>query len=80
GDLFEPAQYKYAWTLFDEDAYEDAADVFIQILDRLLPRNAPKEPDAALATVDRNRADVARDSLRGLNLCFIRLGGPKALN
>lgn len=80
GDLFEPAQYKYAWTLFDEDAYEDAADVFIQILDRLLPRNAPKEPDAALATVDRNRADLARDSLRGLNLCFIRLGGPKALN
>jgi tetratricopeptide (TPR) repeat protein len=80
GDLFEPAQYKYAWTLFDQDEFEASADIFIQMLDRLLANNAPKEPEAALATVNKDRQDIARDALRGLNLCFIRLGGPKALN
>jgi TolA-binding protein len=80
GQLFEPAQYKYAWTLFDQDEFEEASDVFIRILDRLLPKDAPKEPEAALAAVDKSKADIARDALRGLKLSFVKLGGPKAFN
>jgi TolA-binding protein len=79
GPLFEPAQYKYAWSLFDQDEYEEAIGVFIQILDRLLPQNPPLDAEAALAQVQKEKVDFARDSMRGLNLGFSELGGAKAL-
>ncbi|HET7797262.1 MAG TPA: tetratricopeptide repeat protein, partial [Nevskia sp.] len=66
--FFESAQYKYGWTLFKQAKYDTALPVFFSILDRELPPGELEDPDAALAAVDKNKADLAASSLRVCSL------------
>ena len=74
------AQYKYAWSLYKQAAYEPAATVFLDILDRELPAGSLQDPDIALAGVARDRRERATESLRVAALSFAALGGGKALS
>lgn len=74
------AQYKYAWARYKQGAFEDAATVFLAILDRDLPPGTLQDPQTALAGVSRDRAERARESLRVAALSFAALGGGKALS
>lgn len=78
--LFEHAQYKYGWSLFKQNKYEQALPVFLAILDRDLPPGELADPAAALAAVARNKRQFASDSLRVSSLSFAALGGGKAVN
>ncbi|HZP11600.1 MAG TPA: tetratricopeptide repeat protein [Nevskiaceae bacterium] len=78
--FFEPAQYKYGWSLFKQSQYEPALVVFCQILDRELPPGVGANPQIALAAVDQGKRDVAKDALRVAGLSFAALGGGEAVN
>lgn len=78
--FFESAQYKYGWTLFKQAKYDTALPVFFSILDRELPPGELEDPDAALAAVDKNKADLAASSLRVCSLSFAAQGGGSAIN
>ena len=77
---FDYAQYKYAWSRYKQGAFEEAATVFLAILDRDLPAGTLQDPQAALAGVPRDRAERARESLRVAALSFASLGGGPALS
>ncbi|MES2682059.1 MAG: tetratricopeptide repeat protein [Pseudomonadota bacterium] len=78
--FFEPAQYKYGWSLFKQSRFDDALPVFFAILDRELPPGELKDVDAALKAVDKGKADLAKDSLRVTSLTFAIMGGGPAVN
>jgi len=78
--FFEPAQYKYGWSLFKQSRFDDALPVFFAILDRELPPGELKDVDAALKAVQKGKADLAKDSLRVTSLIFAVMGGGPAIN
>ena len=78
--FFEPAQYKYGWSLFKQSRFDDALPVFFAILDRELPPGELKDVDAALKAVQKGKADLAKDSLRVTSLAFSVMGGGPAVN
>lgn len=77
---FEYAQYKYAWSLYKQSDYANAASVFLTILDRDLPPGTLQDADAALAGVAKHKTERARESLRVAALSFAALGGGPALS
>jgi TolA-binding protein len=77
---FEPAQYKYGWTLYKQSKYAEALPVFLAILDRTLPQGAPDDPAQALATLAPGKSEMSGDALRIASLSFAALGGGKAIN
>ncbi len=78
--FFEPAQYKYGWSLFKQSRFDDALPVFFAILERELPPGELQDVDAALKAVNKGKADLAKDSLRVTSLAFAVLGGGPAVN
>lgn len=78
--FFEPAQYKYGWSLFKQSRFDDALPVFFAILDRELPPGELNDVEAALKAVDKGKADLAKDSLRVTSLAFAIKGGGPAVN
>ena len=74
------AQYKYAWTLYKQSRYEQAASVFLAMLDRDLPPGEPEDAAAALAGVARDKSERTAESLRLLGLSFAALGGGPAVS
>lgn len=78
--FYESAQYKYGWSLFKQTKYDEARPVFFAILDRELPPGQLEDPDAALAAVEKSKADLAASSLRVCSLSFAAEGGGKAIN
>ncbi len=78
--LFEPAQYKFGWTLFQESRYEEAIDVFAAILERDLPYGDLVDAKMALASVARPKVEAVSESLRVTSLSFAALGGGPAIN
>lgn len=78
--FFEPAQYKYGWSLFKQSRFDDALPVFFAILDRELPPGELKNVDQALQAVQKGKADLAKDSLRVTSLAFAVMGGGPAVN
>jgi tetratricopeptide (TPR) repeat protein len=77
---FEPAQYKYAWSLFKQDKYEPAIPILFSILERELPRGELGDPAAALGAVAKGKSLFASDALHIVSLSFAALGGGKAVN
>jgi cellulose synthase operon protein C len=77
---FEPAQYKYGWSLFKQSRFDDALPVFFAILDRELPPGELNDVEAALKSVQKGKADLAKDSLRVTSLAFAIMGGGPAVN
>jgi tetratricopeptide (TPR) repeat protein len=77
---FEPAQYKYGWSLFKLSQYEPAVQVFCAVLDRELPAGVAASPQKALEGVAPGKRDVAKDALRVTGLGFAALGGGEAIN
>lgn len=77
---YEPAQYKYGWSLYQQGRYEDAVPVFLAILERELPPGELDDPVAALSGVGARQAEVASESLRVLGLSFAALGGGPAVS
>ncbi|MDB5974625.1 MAG: hypothetical protein JWR07_1385 [Nevskia sp.] len=78
--FFVSAQYKYGWSLFQQQKYAEDIAVFFTILDRDLPPGELDDPEAALKAVPVTRVDLARDGLRVSSLSFTALGGGKAIN
>jgi len=78
--FFEPAQYKYGWTLFKQSRFDEALPVFFAILDRELPPGELGDVDGALSAVQKGKADLAKDSLRVTSLAFAVMGGGPAMN
>jgi cellulose synthase operon protein C len=75
----EPAQYKYAWALFQQHQYAQALPVLLAILDRELARGELHDPEAALAQLAVAKADMVAESLRIAGLSFAALGGGIAI-
>jgi tetratricopeptide (TPR) repeat protein len=75
--FFEPAQYKYAWSLFKQNKIDEALPVFFAILDRELP---PGEVVDSQQAFSRTKADLAKDSLRVTSLAFASQNGGASLN
>lgn len=78
--LFEAAQYKYGWSLYQQHKYGDALPVFLAILDRDLPRGELEDAQTALTAVDPAKAEFAGEALRVAGLSFAALGGGLAIN
>lgn len=78
--FFEPAEYKYGWSLFKQQKYAEDIAVFFFILGRELPPGELEDPKAALAKVRKGKADLAKDALRVVSLSFAELGGGPAIN
>ena len=79
--FFEPAQYKYGWSRYKQGKYTEAVDVFVAILDHVLPQDASFfDPTLVLAQVRGTQADYAKDALRVISLSFANLGGGTAAN
>lgn len=80
GKLFQPAEFKYGWTLYKQAMYPEALPVFLGILDRELPQGEIRSTDQAFASVKRDRLEMAQDSLRVASLSLAAMGGGSALN
>ena len=78
--FFEPAEYKYGWSLFKQQKYEQDIAVFFFILGRELPAGELADPKAALAKVRKGKVDLAKDAVRVVSLSFAELGGGPAVN
>ncbi|TAM11390.1 MAG: tetratricopeptide repeat protein [Nevskiaceae bacterium] len=78
--LYATAQYKYGWSLYKQQHYDDAIAVFFNILDHDLPKDASADPDKALENVEKDKYDIAKDALRVTSLAFTALGGGPAVN
>ena len=78
--LFKPAQYKYGWSLFQQNKYKQALAVFLPILDRDLPPGKLTEISAALTAAINSKNPYATEILRVSSLSFAALGGGKAIN
>jgi TolA-binding protein len=78
--FFVPAQYKYGWSLYQQDKYAQGINVFYTILDRELPPGQLDDLDAAIKAVPQAKSDLVHDSLRVTSLSFTSLGGGKAIN
>ncbi|WP_022977674.1 tetratricopeptide repeat protein [Nevskia ramosa] len=76
---FEPAQFKYGWTLFRQAKHDEALTVFYAILDRELPPGELADPKAALAAVKPGKLDMATEVLRVTGLSLAALGGGRSL-
>lgn len=74
---FEPAQYKYGWTLYQQGKYEQAIPVFSAILARQWPNGGMQ--NGALPPADAGN-ELATESLRVLGLSFAALGGGPAIS
>jgi len=77
--FFEPAQYKYGWSLYKQAKYDAAITSFFQILDRELPEGEVTRVDA-VEKVKKGKNDLVRDSLRVVSLSLIAQGGGQAAN
>jgi len=77
---FEPAQYKYGWSLYKQAKYAEALPVFLAILERTLPQGVVDDPAHALDAVAQNKKQMGEDALRVASLSFAALGGGRALN
>ncbi|HSW13146.1 MAG TPA: tetratricopeptide repeat protein [Solimonas sp.] len=78
--LFDTAQYKYGWSLYQQGKHEQALPVFLAVLERALPPGALDDPQAALAAVKGGRGELAAEALRVTGLSLAALGGGAALN
>jgi tetratricopeptide (TPR) repeat protein len=77
--FFEPAQYKYGWSLYKQNKYDAAIGSFFQILDRELPAGEVTNVDA-VAGVKKGKSDLVKDSLRVVSLSLAAQGGGQAAN
>jgi len=77
--FFEPAQYKYGWSLYKQNKFDAAIGSFFQILDRELPPGEVTSVDA-VANVKKGKNDLVRDSLRVVSLSLVAQGGGQAAN
>src|SRR5690606_10599893 len=75
----DPAQYKYAWSLYQQNKYAQALPVLLTILDRELPRGTLVDPEAVLARVPAAKADRVAETLRVTGSSFAALGGGIAI-
>ncbi|MCX7069688.1 MAG: tetratricopeptide repeat protein [Gammaproteobacteria bacterium] len=78
--FYQSAQYKYGWSLYKQDKYNQCLPVFFTILERELPQGELEDPDAALAAVAKEKLDLASSSLRVSSLSFAALGGGGSIN
>ena len=77
---YEPARYKYGWSLYEQGKYGEALPVFLALLDRNLPAGDLSESGPALAGVERAKSEMTADTLRVTLASFAALGGGKAVN
>ncbi len=80
GRYYQPAEYKYGWSLYQQAKYGPSLDVFVRIIDAELPAGPVDRFDTALGSVKQNRRDVVQESLRAASLSVVGLGGGDALN
>ena len=79
GGFYEQAQYKYGWSLYKQDRYEESLETFVLILDRELPVGAVENLEATLDVIPRAQRELVRDVLRVVSLAFVQLGGGPAV-
>lgn len=72
-DVYERALYKLGWSLFKQDRYDDALDVFFALLDRKIPSGGDLETH--LATLSRAEQEQVADVFRAISLGFSYLSG-----
>ncbi len=72
-DVRERAMYKLGWSLFKQDRYEDALDVFFALLDLKIPSRVNLETH--LATLSRAEREQVADVFRAISLGFSYLSG-----
>lgn len=77
---FEPAQYKFGWTLLRQGKHAEALTPFFAILDRELPPGTLEDPSQALAALAPAQAEVVRDVLKVSGRALAALGGGSSLN
>lgn len=78
--FFEPAQYKYGWSLYKQSKFDAAIGSFFAILERELPAGEVANSEAALAGVAKGKSDLVKDSLRVVSLSLAAQGGGEAAN
>ncbi len=78
--FFEPAQYKYGWSLYKQSKYDAAIGSFFNILERELPPGEVSDSETGLAGVKKGKTDLVRDSLRVVSLSLVTQGGGPAAN
>lgn len=78
--LYQSAEYKYGWSLYKQDKYEQALAVFLPILDRDLPPGELSDPASASGPATSKGAPYPAETLRVTSLSFAALGGGKAIN
>ena len=72
---YEKALYKYGWSLFKQNRYEDAVRAFFALLDRKMARGELKE-DGPVYYIDQGERELLDDTLRVISLAFSYQGGP----
>ena len=78
--LYRPAEYKYGWSLYKQNKYEQALAVFLPILDRDLPAGDLTDPASVLSATQTKGSPYVAETLRVTSLSFAALGGGKAIN
>lgn len=71
--VYEQALYKLGWSLFKQDRYDEALDVYFALLDRKIPFGADLRPH--LATLSRAEQEQVADVFRAISLSFSYLSG-----
>lgn len=80
GELESIAQYKAGWSRLQAGDTEQAARVFLRLLEAHLPPSDDADAtEARLAEVPARDRELITDALRGLSFSFLRSGGTAAL-
>ena len=74
--FYEISSYKYGWSLYKQDKYVDALDIFFTILDKKI---SPKNALADNFSASRSEQEFIKDTLHVVSLCFYHMNGADSI-
>lgn len=74
--FYEISIYKYGWSLYKQDKYVDALDIFFIILDKKI---SPKNMLADNFYTSRSEQEFIKDTLHVVSLCFYHMNGADSI-
>lgn len=75
-NYYDKSLYKYGWSLFKQERYEESLDYFFTAL-KALPINYDTLDRFDTTGLSQLEKEMLNDILRAINLCFSYAGGPK---
>ena len=75
--FYHQSQYKLGWSVFKQEDYRQALNIFFDILGRKLATNFT---DSSVASIDQSEEEIINETLRVISLSFSYIGGVESID